>query len=260
MNEEEIDPEHQTEDKMAAETDKATSLYIFHTNSLRLHDNPALLKAIVPGKLFRAVYIMDPFYYGNSISVNIRRFLLESMHDIDGRLRELSSRLYVVQGSFLATLDRLIQEWGVEQVAFEARIDCGGRLLDQATVQLCQEKGVEVVRCHSHTLYSPEDVQGNLDEASLTSMKAFMVRTCVCACVCLPLPLSKVCTSLCVCVCVCVYVCVHSPLSLPTNLALIHAVWSELNQGSVYILHCMYVHSMRLYILLVVLLLHTRAH
>ena len=192
MNEEEIDPEHQTEDKMAAETDKATSLYIFHTNSLRLHDNPALLKAIVPGKLFRAVYIMDPFYYGNSISVNIQRFLLESMHDIDSRLRELSSRLYVVQGSFLATLDRLIQEWGVEQVAFEARIDCGGRLLDQATVQLCREKGVEVVCCHSHTLYSPEDVQGNLDEASLTCMKEFMVRTCVCAYVCLPFLLSKV--------------------------------------------------------------------
>ena len=203
MNKEEIDPEHQTEDKMATETDKATSLYIFHTNSLRLHDNPALLKAIVPGKLFRAVYIMDPFFYGNSISVNIQRFLLESMHDIDSRLRELSSRLYVVQGSFLATLDRLIQEWGVEQVAFEAHIDCGGRLLDQATVQLCQEKGVEVVCCHSHTLYSPEDVQGNLDEASLTCMKEFMVRTCVCAYVCLPFPLSKVCMS----VCLCVYVC-----------------------------------------------------
>ena len=158
---------------------QAISLYIFHTNSLRLHDNPALLRAIVPDKLFRAVYILDPFFCNDMMSVNILRFLLESMHDIDGRLRDLNSRLYVVQGNFLSTLDRLIQEWGVEQVSFEARIDRSGRLLDQATIQLCEEKGVEVIHCHSHTLYSPEEVKGCLDGASLTSMKEFMVSMCV---------------------------------------------------------------------------------
>ena len=179
MEEETTDSEHQTEDKMATEN-MAISLYIFHTNSLRLHDNPALLKAIIPGRLFRAVYIMDPFFFGDSISMNIQRFLLESMHDIDSQLRELNSRLYVVKGSFLSTLGELIQEWGVEQVAFEARIDRGGRLLDQATVQLCREKGVKVVHCHSHTLYSPEDVEGCMDGPSLTSMKEFMVCVCVC--------------------------------------------------------------------------------
>ena len=176
MDEEATDTEHQAEDKVATKNSKAISLYVFHTNSLRLHDNPALLKAIIPGKLFRAVYIMDPFFFDDSISVNIQRFLLESMHDIDSRLRELKSRLYVVKGSFLTTLDQLIQEWGVEQVSFESRIDRGGRLLDQATVQLCKEKGVEVVHCHSHTLYSPEDVEGSMDGPSLTSMKEFMVR------------------------------------------------------------------------------------
>lgn len=162
-------------DTVSTDGKRAIILYIFHTNSLRLHDNPALLRAIVPGKLFRAVYILDPFFCSNAMSVNIQRFLLESMHDIDSRLRELNSRLYVVQGSFLSTLDRLIREWGVEQVGFEARIDHAGRLLDQATIQLCEERGVEVVHCHSHTLYSPEEVKDCLNGASLTSMKGFMV-------------------------------------------------------------------------------------
>ena len=213
MEEEATNTEHQM-DTLATDGNKGISLYIFHTNSLRLHDNPALLRAIVPGKLFRAVYIMDPFFFNDSISVNIQRFLLESMHDIDSRLREMRSRLYVVQGSFLATLDRLIQEWGVEQVAFEARIDHGGRLLDQATVQLCQEKGVEVVHCHSHTLYSPEDVKRCMNELSLTSMKEFMVRVPVCVSV----SPSEVHVYHCTCIAPCHLPRVH-------RLALVHMVW-----------------------------------
>ena len=75
-----------------------TNLYLFHNSSLRLHDNPSLLKSIYPGKRIRAVFIFDVYCHRRLAATCRNRFLLESLHNIDQLLRDLKSRLHVIRG------------------------------------------------------------------------------------------------------------------------------------------------------------------
>ena len=150
-----------------------TNLYLFHNSSLRLHDNPSLLKSISPGKQIRAVFIFDVYHHQRSAATCRNRFLLESLHNIDQMLRNLKSRLYVIRGHPVFTLDRLIPEWNVDEIFFQAHVDKEGILLDQSIVSACREKGVSVTMCHSHTLYDPDQLLSVTSSAAMTSFNLF---------------------------------------------------------------------------------------
>ena len=70
-------------------------------------------------------------------------------------------------------LDQLIPEWNVDEVFFEAHVDMGGILLDQSIVSACQEKGVSVTMCHSHTLYDPDQLLSVTSSVAITSFNLF---------------------------------------------------------------------------------------
>ncbi|KAH8038721.1 hypothetical protein HPB51_002865 [Rhipicephalus microplus] len=66
---------------------------------LRLHDQPALRMGLQGARTCRCVYILDPWFAGSSnAGVNKWRFLLQSLEDLDARLRKLNSRLFVIRG------------------------------------------------------------------------------------------------------------------------------------------------------------------
>ena len=150
-----------------------TNLYLFHNSSLRLHDNPSLLKSIKPGKQIRAVFIFDVYQHQRSAATCRNRFLLESLHNIDQMLRDLKSRLYVIRGHPVFTLDRLILEWNVDEIFFQAHVDKEGILQDQSIVSACREKDVSVTMCHSHTLYDPDQLLSVTSSAAMTSFNLF---------------------------------------------------------------------------------------
>lgn len=155
------------------ESHEKTNLYIFHNSSLRIHDNPSLLKSIVPGKLWRAVFILDVYQLSRVVGSSRNRFLLESMHSIEESLRKLDSRLYVIQGHPVLSLEKVIDDWNVESVFFEGRIDRGGRMVDQSITSLCQGKGVSVTVCHSHTLYDPDQLSPFAHDGPITNFNLF---------------------------------------------------------------------------------------
>ena len=155
------------------ESHEKTNLYIFHNSSLRIHDNPSLLKSIVPGKLWRAVFILDVYQLSRVVGSSRNRFLLESMYSIEESLRKLDSRLYVIQGHPVLSLEKVIDDWNVESVFFEGRIDRGGRMVDQSITSLCQGKGVSVTVCHSHTLYDPDQLSPFAHDGPITNFNLF---------------------------------------------------------------------------------------
>ena len=160
-------------DSSSSPKELKTNLYLFHNSSLRLHDNPSLLKSINTEKRIRAVFIFDVYHHQRSGATCRNRFLLESLYNLDQSLRNLKSRLYVIRGHPVLSLDRLITEWNVDEIFFEAHVDRGGILLDQSIVSACQGRGVSVTMCHSHTLYDPDQLLPYTNSVALTSFNLF---------------------------------------------------------------------------------------
>ncbi|KAA0711739.1 Cryptochrome-1 [Triplophysa tibetana] len=121
---------------------------------LRLHDNPALLEAVKGADTLRCVYFLDPWFAGTSnLGVNRWRFLLQSLEDLDSRLRELNSRLFVIRGQPADIFPRLFKEWRISRLTFECDSEPFGKERDAAIKKLACEAGVEFGVKISHTLY-----------------------------------------------------------------------------------------------------------
>ena len=69
-----------------------TVIHWFRFDALRLHDNPAFVDAVQTKGIFKAIFIVDLWFNSNysnrGPNVNVWRFLLEALHDIDSRLQK----------------------------------------------------------------------------------------------------------------------------------------------------------------------------
>ncbi|KAL3253278.1 hypothetical protein MRX96_017548 [Rhipicephalus microplus] len=102
----------------------------------------------------RCVYILDPWFAGSSnAGVNKWRFLLQSLEDLDARLRKLNSRLFVIRGQPADVFPKIFKEWRVTHLTFEQDPEPYGAIRDQKITALAHEMGVSVVCEPSHTLY-----------------------------------------------------------------------------------------------------------
>ncbi|XP_065308470.1 cryptochrome-1-like isoform X1 [Dermacentor albipictus] len=126
---------------------------------LRLHDQPALRMGLQGARTCRCVYILDPWFAGSSnAGVNKWRFLLQSLEDLDARLRKLNSRLFVIRGQPADVFPKLFKEWRVTHLTFEQDPEPYGAIRDQKITALAHEMGVSVVCEPSHTLYPLERI------------------------------------------------------------------------------------------------------
>jgi cryptochrome len=89
---------------------------------LRLTDNPALCRGISqynPRHLY-PVYILDGDSYAlKHCNVLRAQFLIECLQDLDQRLRQRGSRLYVVSGDPVQILPQLWKEWNIQYMSYE---------------------------------------------------------------------------------------------------------------------------------------------
>lgn len=82
---------------------------IWFRKGLRLHDNPALQRACEGSKHVFPLFVLDPYFLAPDptapspgsarCGVNRIRFLLESLEDLDLRLKDLGARLLVMHGN-----------------------------------------------------------------------------------------------------------------------------------------------------------------
>lgn len=140
---------------------------------LRLHDNPSLLEAVKGSDTVRIIYVLDTKVdHATGIGLNLWRFLLQSLEDVDDSLRKLNSRLFVVRGQPADVFPRLFREWKTSFLTFEEDSEPFGREKDAAIRLLAQESGVEVAVGRSHTLYDPQlIIKHNSGTAPLTYKK-----------------------------------------------------------------------------------------
>lgn len=129
------------------------SLHWFR-KGLRLHDNQALRAAIQGSKTFRAVFFLEKATVrAAKVSPNRWRFLLESLQDLDKNLRNLGSRLFIVEGQPIDVLPKLIKQWNITKLTFEYDSEPFPRNRDLAVKRRAEQSGVKVIIKTSHTLY-----------------------------------------------------------------------------------------------------------
>ena len=87
---------------------------------LRLHDNPALVKALEKCSQIYPVFVWDPYFARNDFAgPNRWRFLVESLKDLDTSLRKLNSRLFVLKGNPKEVLPKAFKDWNVNFISYE---------------------------------------------------------------------------------------------------------------------------------------------
>jgi cryptochrome len=124
---------------------------------LRLHDNPALVSCLEqePSKFF-PVYVLDGDCYQLLRCTPLRaNFLIECLQDLDKNLRDLGSRLYVLEGDPVEVLPRYWKEWSIGDMSFE-QDESGEPYAEQrdtAIVEKAQAANVKLYSECSETLY-----------------------------------------------------------------------------------------------------------
>lgn len=134
---------------------RGPSVIHWFKKDLRLHDNPALMEAVRNGGNFYGVYIFDPLAFRDTTSSpNHGRFLLQCLQDLDNKLRECGSFLYVVRGSPLMAFRELFTKWEITKLTMEEDNEPYGKRLEDSVIALAKKCDIQVVSKVLHTLYS----------------------------------------------------------------------------------------------------------
>jgi cryptochrome len=146
---------------------------------LRLHDNPALLRAMQAADVVYPVFVIDPWFVSPERVGAVRmRFLLESLHvrhmadharflapspdlqDLNRSLEAMKSRLLVLRGKPTEVLPAVLKHWGATTLTFEADFEPYALDRDDQVTKAAQSLGVSVESFCSHTLYDPRGLHG----------------------------------------------------------------------------------------------------
>ena len=140
-----------------------TALVWFKTD-LRIEDNETLVKAIAQSEKVIPVYCFDESHfetteYGFKKTGSFRaQFLLESLQDLEGKLRELGSGLRIVQGKPEVEIPKLVQEYKAQKVFAKREV-----AFEEIQTQKVVQNELFKLRCEldtfsTSTLYHAEDL------------------------------------------------------------------------------------------------------
>ena len=140
-----------------------TALVWFKTD-LRIEDNETLIKAIAQSEKVIPVYCFDESHFATTVfgfkkTGSFRaQFLLESLHDLDTKLRILGSGLRIVMGKPEVEIPKLVQEYKAQKVFAKREV-----AFEEIQTQKLVQNELFKLRCEldtfsTSTLYHAEDL------------------------------------------------------------------------------------------------------
>lgn len=133
---------------------------LWFRQDLRLADNPALLAAVARGGPIFPVYIWAPEEEGDWPPGEASRWWLhQSLHHLEGALRQRHSRLLLRRGPTLMTLRELLKETGATAVFWNRRYEPAAIARDTSVKSALRDEGIHVETFNGSLLYEPWAVQ-----------------------------------------------------------------------------------------------------
>jgi deoxyribodipyrimidine photo-lyase len=140
-----------------------TALVWFKTD-LRIEDNETLVKAIAQSEKVIPVYCFDESHfettsYGFKKTGSFRaQFLLESLEDLDVKLRNLGSGLRIVIGKPEVEIPKLVQEYKAQKVFAKREVAFEERQTEKKVQDELFKVRCELEKVSTSTLYHAEDL------------------------------------------------------------------------------------------------------
>ncbi|NWR95761.1 CRY1 protein, partial [Furnarius figulus] len=135
------------------------TLHLFR-RELRLHDNPALLRALQTSERLYPVYILDRQFLSSALLMGTLRwhFLLQALHDLRANLARLGSCLLVIQGEYEPVLRDVTRRWHITQLTLDAEMEPFYKDMEGKIRGLGAELGFEVLALVGHSLYDTQRI------------------------------------------------------------------------------------------------------
>ena len=133
----------------------SVSLHWFR-KALRLHDNPALLKATESSWLI-PLYILDTEYLDpRRTNANRVGFLLDSLKCLDEDLRSKGSCLFVAKGRPLDIMNSFIKEFQIQRLTFERDTEPYNKKIEDELLKSSESHQIDVQSFSGHTLFDAD--------------------------------------------------------------------------------------------------------
>lgn len=139
-----------------------TALVWFKTD-LRIEDNETLVKAIAQSEKVIPVYCFDESHFETTIygfkktGAYRAQFLLESLEDLDAKLRTLGSGLRIVMGKPEVEIPKLVQEYKAQKVFAKREVAFEERQTEKKVQDELFKLRCELEKVSTSTLYRAED-------------------------------------------------------------------------------------------------------
>lgn len=135
------------------------SLFIFRRD-LRLEDNTGLLAALESSVEVLPCFILDPRQVGDQPYKGqaLIRFMIESLSDLDGQLKQKGGRLYIFEGRAEDIVEGLISSAALDAVYLNADYTPFSRKRDEAIRACCKKRGVAIYAYHDALINAPDAV------------------------------------------------------------------------------------------------------
>lgn len=137
---------------------------VWFKTDLRIEDNETLVKAISQSEKVIPVYCFDESHfeitpYGFKKTGNFRaQFLLESLENLDARLRTLGSGLRIIIGKPEVEIPKLVQEYKAQKVFAKREVAFEERQTEKKVQDELFKLRCELEKVSTSTLYHAEDL------------------------------------------------------------------------------------------------------
>lgn len=137
---------------------------VWFKTDLRIEDNETLVKAISQSEKVIPVYCFDESHfeitpYGFKKTGNFRaQFLLESLEDLDAKLRTLGSGLRIIIGKPEVEIPKLVQEYKAQKVFAKREVAFEERQTEKKVQDELFKLRCELEKVSTSTLYHAEDL------------------------------------------------------------------------------------------------------
>ena len=130
-------------------------IILWFRKDLRLMDNPALRSALERGAIV-PVFVWSPDEEGDWPPGGASRFWLhQSLQALDGKLRELGSRLIIRHGNSQEVLESLVKETGANAIFWNRRYEPAIIERDKSIKEHFRKSGIDAQSFNSHLLFEP---------------------------------------------------------------------------------------------------------
>ncbi len=136
------------------------SLFVFRRD-LRLNDNTGLIQALKRSKVVIPIFIFDDFFKASKVSKLRKKFLDDSILDLNLQLEKQDSALQIFKGRPKEVLKKIIENNDIESVFVNTDFTNYSKNRDKGIYKICKSNKIDFCSYLDFLLHNPNEIKTN---------------------------------------------------------------------------------------------------